>query len=65
MQGDNERGMSFREYLKFEQWINYVTIVWILKNLNAEIKTYNAKNEEDLREKQNERLDESWIKILD
>lgn len=65
MQGDNERGMSFREYLKFEQWINYVTIVCILKNLNAEIKTYNAKNEEDLREKQNERLDESWIKILD
>lgn len=65
MQGDNERSMSFREYLKFEQWINYVTIVCILKNLNAEIKTYNVKNEEDLREKQNERLDESWIKILD
>ena len=65
MQGDNERGMTLREYLKFEEWINYVTIQAILKNLCAEVKTYKAENKKDLREKQNEGLDESWIKILD
>lgn len=65
MQGDNERGMTLREYLKFEEWINYVTIQAILKNLCAEVKTYKAENEKDLREKQDEGLDESWIKILD
>lgn len=65
MQGDNEKGMNFREYLKFEEWINYVTIQAILNNLCAEVKTYKAENEKDLREKQNEGLDESWIKILD
>lgn len=65
MQGDNERGTTLREYLKLEEWINYVTIQAILKNLFAEVKTYKAENEKDLREKQNEGLDESWIKILD
>ena len=65
MQGDNERGMSHREYLKWEEWINYVTQKYEKINKDAKVNTYNAETEEELREKQNEELDATWIKILD
>lgn len=34
-----------------------------MKNMYTEVNCYNANNEYELREKQMERVDETWIKI--
>lgn len=55
--------MSARQYYWFCKWIENMTKMYTEKNREQPVYTYHVENEEELKEKQRERLDDTWIKI--
>lgn len=60
---NNKQRMSARQYYWFCKWIENMTKEYTEKNKEQPIYVYHVENEEELKEKQRERLDDTWIKI--
>jgi hypothetical protein len=60
---NNKQRMSARQYYWFCKWIENMTKMYTEKNKEQPVYTYHVENEEELKEKQRERLDDTWIKI--